>query len=830
MGLPGRVNRGESVKIIVAGGAGFIGSHMCDRLVAEGHQVWCIDNLQTGSVTNLAELSTHPNFHFIQGDIRDELPDIECDQFYNLACPAAPIHYQADPIGTLRTCVIGTLNVLEFCQAKGARMLQASTSEVYGDPTVHPQPEKYVGAVSCTGPRACYDEGKRAAETACFDFNRQYGVEIRVARIFDTYGPRMSVGDGRVVPNFVTQAMTGKGLTVYGSGSQTRSFCYVDDTVDGLIRLMNSEGSVVGPVNIGNDEEFSVRELAEIVTVMTNSKSSVVYKDLPQDDPHIRRPDITQARSLLKWAPTLKLREGLAPTIAWYQTRLAATSKVRSKDSADGRQTLAIIGGGPAGLSAAYWMQKNSNLYHVIVVEADDKVGGIARTESYKGYRFDIGGHRFTTRSARAEALWNEVLPEAFLRRKRQTRIYYRGKFFDYPLRLFNALKNMGLYESALILASYVKWNFMPHKEEENFQQWITNRFGGRLFWYFFRPCTQKVWGKQFKAIRAGWAIQRIRNMSLRKAVVRALSGSHDTDSIVETFDYPRLGPGMMWEAFRDRVEAKGGEVWMNSAATQIHREGDMVTAIEVESVQNGETVTTRLEADHFISSMPISTMVLNMMPPAPPAIQSAAKKLRYRAFVVVALIVEGADPFPDNWIYIHDPEVKAARIQNFRSWSEDMVPDADKSSIGMEYFCEEGDEMWAADDAALIAMAAKEFEMLGLGKAASVKDGAVIRQTKAYPVYDDEYREALNMIRGWLSDFRNLQVVGRGGMHSYNNMDHSMMTATLAVDNILGGANDLWAVDVDQGDSEDVESSAEIGSEDTSAKPALNAPKHEMA
>ena len=277
-------------------------------------------------------------------------------------------------------------------------------------------------------------------------------------------------------------------------------------------------------------------------------------------------------------------------------------------------------------------------------------------------------------------------------------------------------------------------------------------------------------------------------------------------------------------------IEAKGGEVWMNSAATQIHREGDMVTAIEVESVQNGETVTTRLEADHFISSMPISTMVLNMMPPAPPAIQSAAKKLRYRAFVVVALIVEGADPFPDNWIYIHDPEVKAARIQNFRSWSEDMVPDADKSSIGMEYFCEEGDEMWAADDAALIAMAAKEFEMLGLGKAASVKDGAVIRQTKAYPVYDDEYREALNMIRGWLSDFRNLQVVGRGGMHSYNNMDHSMMTATLAVDNILGGANDLWAVDVDQGDSEDVESSAEIGSEDTSAKPALNAPKHEMA
>lgn len=807
------------MKIIVAGGAGFIGSHLCDRLVAEGHQVWCIDNLQTGALSNLGELSAHPNFHFLQGDIRDPLPDLECEQFYNLACPAAPIHYQADPIGTLRTCVIGTLNALEFCQKKGARLLQASTSEVYGDPTVHPQPEKYVGAVSCTGPRACYDEGKRAAETACFDFNRQYNVEIRVARIFNTYGPRMSVGDGRVVPNFVTQAMTGKGLTVYGSGSQTRSFCYVDDTVDGLMRLMNSEGSVVGPVNIGNDEEFSVRELAEIVTTMTNSKSPVVYKDLPQDDPHIRRPDISRARELLSWAPTLKLREGLGPTIAWYQTRLAATSKVRTKDSADGRQTLAIIGGGPAGLSAAYWMQKHSNLHHVIVVEESDKVGGISRTESYKNFRFDIGGHRFVTRVGRVEALWKEVMPEPFLRRTRQTRIFFRGKYFDYPLRLFNALKNMGIYESALILASYAKWNFMPHKEEENFQQWITNRFGGRLFWYFFRPYTQKVWGKQFKAIRADWAIQRIRNMSLRKAVVRALSGSHETSNIVESFDYPRLGPGMMWEAFRDRIEDKGGEIWMNSVATRVHREGNLVTAIEVESVQDGETVTTRLEADHFISSMPISTMILGMVPPAPPAIQAAAKRLRYRAFMVVALIVDGPDPFPDNWIYIHDPEVKAARIQNFRSWSEDMVPEAGKSSIGMEYFCEEGDEMWSADDADLIKLAAKEIEMLGLAKAASVKDGAVIRQHKAYPVYDDEYREALNMIRGWLSDMSNLQVVGRNGMHSYNNMDHSVLTATLAVDNILGASHDLWAVDVDQEHNEDVEASAEIA--DASDHPA---------
>jgi len=797
------------VKVIVAGGAGFIGSHLCDRLIQQGHKVWCIDNLQTGSTANLADLSGHPNFEFIQADIRDELPDIAADQFYNMACPAAPQHYQADPIGTLRTCVVGTLNALEYCKKHGARLLQASTSEIYGNPTVHPQPEQYVGAVNCTGPRACYDEGKRAAETACFDFNRQYGVEVRIVRIFNTYGPRMSVGDGRVIPNFVTQAMLGKDLTVYGSGSQTRSFCYVDDTVDGIMRLMNSEGSCVGPVNVGNDEEFTVRELAEIVSEMTSTTSAVAYKDLPQDDPHIRRPDISRAKELLGWAPTLKLREGLVNTIAWYQTRLAATLKIRPKDGRDGRQTLAIIGGGPAGLTAAYWMQKHSDKHDVIVVEELDKVGGIARTETYKGYRFDIGGHRFVTKVKAVEDLWNEVLPEPFVRRPRQSRIFYRGKFFNYPLKIFNALSNMGVLESIRILLSYAKWNFLPHKEEENFQQWMTNRFGGRLFWYFFRTYTEKVWGMKSSAIRADWAVQRIKNFSLRKAVWNAVTGSHEDETLVEAFDYPRLGPGMMWEAFRDRVEAKGGEVWTNSTATRIFREGDKVTAIEVETITEGEKVTTRLEADQFIASMPISTLVLSTVPPAPPAIQAAAKRLRYREFVVVALILDETQMFPDNWIYINSPEVKVGRIQNFRSWSEDMVPEANRSSVGMEYFCQEGDELWSADDAELIKLAAEEIEQLGLAKAASVVDGKVIRQHKAYPVYDDEYREALNMIRGWLSDMQNLQVVGRNGMHRYNNQDHSMLTAMLAVDNILGGSNDLWSVNVDQDYHEDIESSS---------------------
>ena len=807
----GLYGRSEAVKIIVAGGAGFIGSHMCDRLIQEGHHVVCLDNLQTGSITNVASLSGHPNFEFVEADIRDEFPDIEADQLYNLACPAAPQHYQIDPIGTLRTCVVGTLNALEYCQRHGARLLQASTSEIYGDPTVHPQPEKYVGAVNCTGPRACYDEGKRAAETACFDFNRQYGVEIRVARIFNTYGPRMSVADGRVVPNFVTQAMTGQDLTIYGSGSQTRSFCYVDDTVDGLIRLMNAEGSSVGPVNIGNDEEFTIRELAEIVTAKVNPHAVVTYKDLPQDDPHIRRPDIGRARELLGWAPTLKLDAGLDHTIAWYQERLQAMSGLRAKDSVDGRQMVAIIGGGPAGLTAAYWMQKHSDKHHVVVVEESDKVGGIARTETYKGFRFDIGGHRFITKSRAVQTLWREVLPEAFLRRPRQSRIFYRGKFFAYPLRIFNALKNMGLYESFRIILSYAKWHVMPHKEEENFEQWVTNRFGGRLFWFFFRTYNEKVWGVSSTSIRAEWAAERIRSLSLRQAVWHAITGPKNKEGPVEIFDYPRLGPGMMWEAFRDRIVEKGGEVWTNSAATRIFREGDMVTAVETVSSAGGEKSLVRLEADQFISSMPISTLVLSMVPPAPPAILAAARRLHYRDLVVVALILEGADPFPDNWIYIHSPEVKVGRIQNYRSWSPDLVPEAGKASIGLEYFCQEGDDLWDGDDAELIKLAATEMERLGLGKASAVVDGTVMRQRKAYPVYDDGYREALSMIRGWLSDIRNLQVVGRNGMHHYNNQDHSMLTAMLAVDNILGGSNDLWNVDVDQDDHEDIESSASI-------------------
>lgn len=470
---------------------------------------------------------------------------------------------------------------------------------------------------------------------------------------------------------------------------------------------------------------------------------------------------------------------------------------------------VAIIGGGPAGLTAAYCLMKRSG-HHAVVLEESDQVGGIARTESYKGYRFDIGGHRFFTKVRAVQALWREVLPEDFLRRPRMSRIYYKGKYYSYPLKILNALLNMGVYESTRILLSYAKWKVRPHREEDNFEQWVTNRFGGRLFWHFFKSYTEKVWGMPCTAIKADWAAQRIKNLSLRKAIWNALSGANDTTSLIDEFDYPRLGPGMMWESFRDEVGLLGGEVRMNSRVTRILRDEETVKAVEITRTAAGEQGSYLLSADQFISSMPISELILNMDPPAPFEVQEAARKLRYRDFLIVTLILEGRDLFPDNWIYIHSPEVKVGRIQNFRSWSEDMVPHPDRSSIGMEYFCQACDEMWSTEDSVLIEQAAAELEHLGLAKGSAVVDGTVIRQPKAYPVYDGDYQDALTVIRGWLAKFPNLQVVGRNGMHRYNNQDHSMLTAMLAADNILGGEHDLWAVNVEKEYHEELQTPAE--------------------
>jgi len=305
------------MKVLVTGGAGFLGSHLCEKLIESGHEVLCVDNLFTGSKENIKHLLNNPNFEFMRHDVTFPLY-VEVDQIYNLACPASPKHYQSDPAQTTKTSVIGAINMLGLAKRTGARILQASTSEVYGDPEVHPQPEEYWGKVNPIGIRSCYDEGKRCAETLFFDYHRQYGVEIKVMRIFNTYGPRMDRNDGRVVSNFIVQALQGNDITIYGDGSQTRSFCYVDDLIAGMISLMNSPKDVIGPINIGNPNEFSISELVSKVISLTNSKSKVVKLPLPEDDPRQRQPDITKAKSILGWAPSVQLEEGLKKTTEYF--------------------------------------------------------------------------------------------------------------------------------------------------------------------------------------------------------------------------------------------------------------------------------------------------------------------------------------------------------------------------------------------------------------------------------------------------------------------------------------------------------------------------------
>jgi len=311
-------------KILVTGGAGFLGSHLCDRLIGQGHQVLCLDSLFTGSLKNIEGLSSHPAFTFIKHDVVDPIAIEQLDEIYNLACPASPVHYQHNPIHTMKTSVLGALNVLELARRTGAKVFQASTSEVYGDPTVHPQPEAYWGNVNTIGIRSCYDEGKRAAETLFFDYQRTHSLRIKMVRIFNTYGPRMAADDGRVVSNFIVQALRGEDLTIYGDGTQTRSFCYADDLVEGFMRLMNADDSVVGPINMGNPGEFTMLELAEKVLRLTGSNSKLIHMPLPQDDPRQRQPDISKARQYLDWAPTVELEQGLQSTIAYFKQVISA--------------------------------------------------------------------------------------------------------------------------------------------------------------------------------------------------------------------------------------------------------------------------------------------------------------------------------------------------------------------------------------------------------------------------------------------------------------------------------------------------------------------------
>lgn len=462
-----------------------------------------------------------------------------------------------------------------------------------------------------------------------------------------------------------------------------------------------------------------------------------------------------------------------------------------------------VIGAGPAGLTAAYELAKQD--IQSVVLEQADKVGGISRTETYKGYRFDIGGHRFFTKVGEVQAFWREILGNDFIQVPRLSRIYYENKFYDYPLSLTKTLANLGPLRSLLILVSYLKAKLKKYlglsKSPETFEDWVIDCFGERLYKIFFKTYTEKVWGIPCSQIRADWAAQRIKDMSLKRAVMNAIFGSQNAKSLIKEFDYPRLGPGMMWERCQEKIEQQGSVVHLDTTVTAIERDGTRITAI----VARQDDKILHFVGDHFISSMPVSALVHRLNPLPSEAVLQAARSLKYRDFLIVALMIDREHLFPDNWLYIHSPEFKVGRIQNFKNWSPEMVPSPSKTCLGMEYFCSEGDSLWEMADADLIQLAAQEIIHLDLGVAqGDVKDGVVIRQRKAYPVYDGDYRRHLKVLQDYLNTFENLQTVGRNGMHRYNNQDHSMLTAMLAVRNILGETHDLWNVNTERSYQED--------------------------
>jgi protoporphyrinogen oxidase len=451
-----------------------------------------------------------------------------------------------------------------------------------------------------------------------------------------------------------------------------------------------------------------------------------------------------------------------------------------------------VLGAGPAGLTAGYQLVKAGK--PVIVLESTDQIGGLARTEVRDGYRFDLGGHRFFTKVKEVDDLWHEIMKEEFLKRPRQSRIFWNDKFLEYPLQGMDVIKQLGPVELTRCMASYLWAAVKPKGREDTFEQWVSNRFGKRLYNHFFKTYTEKLWGVSTDEIRAEWAAQRIKGLSFFSAARAAFFGNRGNKikSLISEFNYPRYGPGQMWEQMAADIREQGGEVRMNAPVTRLRIEGGKV----LEVVAGGET----LHPSHVISSLPLRTTVGIADPDAPGDVRDAARGLRYRDFLTVSLVIEGTkDLFPDNWIYIHQPGVQVLRIQNFRSWSPWMVPNETDASVGMEYFCFEGDKLWSSTDDELVELAKREIEKLGLAKAANVKFGFVVRVHKAYPIYDVEYAERVATIRGWLGGISNLTQVGRNGLHRYNNSDHSMLTAMRAVDNlVLGTHHDIWSVNVE--------------------------------
>ena len=455
----------------------------------------------------------------------------------------------------------------------------------------------------------------------------------------------------------------------------------------------------------------------------------------------------------------------------------------------------AVLGAGPAGLTAAYVLANRG--VSATVFEADGVVGGIAKTVEFSGYRFDLGGHRFFTKLRPVERLWEEMLGEELLTRPRLSRIYYQGKYLAYPLQAKDVIARLGVRESVFCALSYLWTRLKPKRPEVSFEDWVTTRFGRRLYDAFFRSYTEKVWGIPGSDIRAEWAAQRIKNFSLAKALltILGLRRAHVT-TLIEEFRYPRLGPGQMWERFRERVEERGIPVRLNHRVVGIRHDGD--GHVESVLVRRNGGPDEEVQVESVLSSLPLSTLVLSLDPPPPPEVFVAAQRLRYRELCLVALVIDEHEPFPDNWIYLHDPDTRAGRVQNFGAWSESMVVPG-TTCLGVEYFCFEGDEIWEMPDEEAVRLATHELTRIGLIDPAKVVDGVKVRVPRAYPMYDTDYSLAVDTLREYLSGFDNLVTFGRNGLHRYNNQDHSMWTAILATLNLLDGSeHDVWSVNTE--------------------------------
>jgi len=466
---------------------------------------------------------------------------------------------------------------------------------------------------------------------------------------------------------------------------------------------------------------------------------------------------------------------------------------MKTEKSSESKKVI-ILGAGPAGLTAAYEACKKG--LHPIVFEKDNEVGGISKTVSYKNYLFDIGGHRFFTKYKEVKDIWKKILGNNFITRPRLSRIYYNNRFYYYPLKPLNALTNLGLRNSFLVLLSYINSQISPYKNVTNFEEWISNKFGKKLFNIFFKTYTEKVWGIPCKEIQADWAAQRIKSLSLGKAILNSIGfiKRGQVTTLIDEFQYPRRGPGQMWDSARDLVQKQGGTVKLNSKVKRFTKKGNKIISILTESNGSLQEIT----GDYFLSSIPLKELIESIDPPAPNDVLEAARRLRYRDFFTVGLVINKANIFPDNWIYIHSPEVRAGRIQNYKNWSPEMVPDSQTTSLGLEYFCFVTDEIWNRDEHELIELGKKEVVQLKFAKRDQISDGFVLKSPKTYPIYDEGYQERIEIIKNYLLTIKNLQTMGRNGLHRYNNQDHSMLSAILAVRNILGGKHSTWDINID--------------------------------